>query len=169
MGHAPAAAVGPAAYLCAVSAAGDRVCLVLSDGGQGYGCHPVRAVIVRLGGGGGTGGEGEGAAEEQQGEEICLDDAFHTIKHCRDASHCRGLVWAQDDALVLVLTAASSAFACPVVSAYDTATGAAVSRFLCPLSHNFDFIDVRRGGGEGREEVYVLVDDTGKFYFLFME
>ena len=151
-----------AAFACAVSAAGDRVCVVLSDGGKGYDCYPTSAVVVPL-----VAQDGVEVKDGDGGDEgskiVHLVDPYRTLTHCRNASHCRGVCWARHDTLLLLLTAASSTFGCPLLSAYNAITGQCVSRFCCPFSHNFDFLAVTTIGDK---EVIVLVDDGGKMFFF---
>ena len=144
-----------AAFACAVSAAGDRLCVVLSDGGKGYDCHPTSAVVVSLG--------IEEDCDAQKAMKVHLVDPYHTLSHCRNAAHCRGICWMRKDTLILILTAASSIFGCPLLSAYNTLTGICVSRFCCPFAHNFDFVAVTTIGDK---EIIVLIDDGGQKFFF---
>ena len=165
-GASPAVALfePSAAFACAVSAGGDRVCVVLSDGGKGYDCKPTSAVVVSLV----TRDDVEVKDEDEENKgtdtkKVHLVDPYRTLTHCRNASHCRGICWARQDTLILVLTAASSTLGCPLLTAYNAVTGQCVSRFCCPYSHNFDFLDVTTIGDK---EIIVLVDEGGKMFFF---
>jgi hypothetical protein len=138
--------------LCRISRGGDRVCLILSEG-VGYSCGARSGAILDIS------GEGSGGNVRTQ---VQLQDSLGTLEHTRYRV-CR---WALDDQLLLVATAASSAFGCPILSAYRSSDGACVARFCSPYPHNFSHIDVCEGA-QGVGEVLIAVsDDQGKVFLL---
>ena len=105
-------------------------------------------------------------------EIVDLDSSFAVVKRLSIKDHllfrdklggC--CTWAWNDRVVLITSGPMSVYGAPIISAFDSTTGAVLSRFCSPYPSFFTSICVDRGRNED-DDVIVLGDFSGRLFVL---